>query len=184
MPTTTRQPGRRADRFGYTDVVSNRNCLHRHFRYSPTCTCRILRATSSELDDFFAIFPDFYRCFGRISTDRSGTRWAKLNANSDPSPPIRSNFKRVADGIRTRDRRHHKPELYQLSYCHRARPNLPQHQPATGPRLPPAERDGLVRWPPQLRLNEPKSVKRVADELTESAMPRFESRGRQPVAPP
>jgi hypothetical protein len=25
----------------------------------------------------------------------------------------------VADGIRTRDRRHHKPELYQLSYCHR-----------------------------------------------------------------
>lgn len=30
----------------------------------------------------------------------------------------------VADGIRTRDRRHHKPELYQLSYCHRARPNL------------------------------------------------------------
>ena len=26
----------------------------------------------------------------------------------------------VADGIRTRDRRHHKPELYQLSYCHLA----------------------------------------------------------------
>ncbi len=26
----------------------------------------------------------------------------------------------MADGIRTRDRRHHKPELYQLSYCHRA----------------------------------------------------------------
>ena len=26
----------------------------------------------------------------------------------------------MADGARTRDRRHHKPELYQLSYCHRA----------------------------------------------------------------
>lgn len=31
----------------------------------------------------------------------------------------------MADGIRTRDRRHHKPELYQLSYCHRAGLNLP-----------------------------------------------------------
>jgi hypothetical protein len=30
----------------------------------------------------------------------------------------------VADGIRTRDRRHHKPELYQLSYCHLAAWNL------------------------------------------------------------
>lgn len=30
----------------------------------------------------------------------------------------------MADGIRTRDRRHHKPELYQLSYCHRDEPNL------------------------------------------------------------
>ena len=30
----------------------------------------------------------------------------------------------MADGIRTRDRRHHKPELYQLSYCHLAGFNL------------------------------------------------------------
>ena len=28
---------------------------------------------------------------------------------------------RVADGTRTRDRRDHNPELYQLSYRHRAR---------------------------------------------------------------
>lgn len=33
--------------------------------------------------------------------------------------------KGVADGIRPRDRRHHKPELYQLSYCHLAGGNLP-----------------------------------------------------------
>ena len=28
-------------------------------------------------------------------------------------------FGRVSDGIRTRDRRDHNPELYQLSYAHR-----------------------------------------------------------------
>jgi hypothetical protein len=28
---------------------------------------------------------------------------------------------RVSDGIRTRDRRDHNPELYQLSYAHQAR---------------------------------------------------------------
>jgi hypothetical protein len=28
--------------------------------------------------------------------------------------------KRVSDGIRTRDRRDHNPELYQLSYAHQA----------------------------------------------------------------
>jgi hypothetical protein len=27
----------------------------------------------------------------------------------------------VSDGIRTRDRRDHNPELYQLSYAHQAR---------------------------------------------------------------
>jgi hypothetical protein len=27
---------------------------------------------------------------------------------------------RVSDGIRTRDRRDHNPELYQLSYAHQA----------------------------------------------------------------
>jgi ketosteroid isomerase-like protein len=31
---------------------------------------------------------------------------------------------RVSDGIRTRDRRDHNPELYQLSYAHQADPNL------------------------------------------------------------
>ena len=31
---------------------------------------------------------------------------------------------RVSDGIRTRDRRDHNPELYQLSYAHQAGPNL------------------------------------------------------------
>jgi hypothetical protein len=30
-------------------------------------------------------------------------------------------FVRVSDGIRTRDRRDHNPELYQLSYAHQAR---------------------------------------------------------------
>ena len=30
-------------------------------------------------------------------------------------------FLRVSDGIRTRDRRDHNPELYQLSYAHHAR---------------------------------------------------------------
>jgi hypothetical protein len=29
---------------------------------------------------------------------------------------------RVSDGIRTRDRRDHNPELYQLSYAHQADP--------------------------------------------------------------
>ena len=29
-----------------------------------------------------------------------------------------SHFLRVSDGIRTRDRRDHNPELYQLSYAH------------------------------------------------------------------
>jgi len=29
-------------------------------------------------------------------------------------------FMRVSDGIRTRDRRDHNPELYQLSYAHQA----------------------------------------------------------------
>lgn len=39
--------------------------------------------------------------------------------------PTSEASREVADGIRTRDRRHHKPELYQLSYCHRAGANLP-----------------------------------------------------------
>jgi hypothetical protein len=30
-------------------------------------------------------------------------------------------FWEVSDGIRTRDRRDHNPELYQLSYAHQAR---------------------------------------------------------------
>jgi ketosteroid isomerase-like protein len=39
--------------------------------------------------------------------------------------PLRSGaFLRVSDGIRTRDRRDHNPELYQLSYAHQADPNL------------------------------------------------------------
>jgi len=31
---------------------------------------------------------------------------------------------RVSDGIRTRDRRDHNPELYQLSYAHQALPGV------------------------------------------------------------
>ena len=38
--------------------------------------------------------------------------------------PISRVFLRVSDGIRTRDRRDHNPELYQLSYAHQAGPNL------------------------------------------------------------
>jgi hypothetical protein len=34
--------------------------------------------------------------------------------------PVCSRFLRVSDGIRTRDRRDHNPELYQLSYAHQA----------------------------------------------------------------
>jgi hypothetical protein len=40
--------------------------------------------------------------------------------------------KGVADGTRTRDRRHHKPELYQLSYCHHA--TSKSSGPTLGPR--------------------------------------------------
>jgi hypothetical protein len=32
--------------------------------------------------------------------------------------------KRVSDGIRTRDRRDHNAELYQLSYAHQAKPDV------------------------------------------------------------
>src|ERR1700753_1783675 len=45
--------------------------------------------------------------------------------------------KGVADGARTRDRRHHKPELYQLSYCHRAVPNLASRAPERRARAAP-----------------------------------------------
>ena len=38
----------------------------------------------------------------------------------DQEWPIYSHFVRVSDGIRTRDRRDHNPELYQLSYAHQA----------------------------------------------------------------
>jgi hypothetical protein len=33
-------------------------------------------------------------------------------------------FLRVSDGDRTRDRRNHNPELYQLSYAHHERPGV------------------------------------------------------------
>jgi hypothetical protein len=33
-------------------------------------------------------------------------------------PILQQTSREVADGARTRDRWHHKPELYQLSYCH------------------------------------------------------------------
>jgi hypothetical protein len=37
-------------------------------------------------------------------------------------PRFTGYFLRVSDGIRTRDRRDHNPELYQLSYAHQAAP--------------------------------------------------------------
>lgn len=39
----------------------------------------------------------------------------------------------VDDGTRTRDRRHHKPELYQLSYVHHAPPRRCEKK-SNGPR--------------------------------------------------
>lgn len=33
-------------------------------------------------------------------------------------------MKRVSDGTRTRGRRDHNPELYQLSYAHQAAPSI------------------------------------------------------------
>lgn len=47
------------------------------------------------------------------------------SGSATPKRPLQTFLLRVADGIRTRDRRHHKPELYQLSYCHLDGSNLP-----------------------------------------------------------
>src|SRR3954451_17898909 len=50
------------------------------------------------------------------------SRSCALNASSNRSSvSICREFMRVSDGIRTRDRRDHNPELYQLSYAHQAR---------------------------------------------------------------
>jgi hypothetical protein len=38
------------------------------------------------------------------------------------SPALAGLFLEVSDGARTRDRRNHNPELYQLSYAHHERP--------------------------------------------------------------
>ena len=38
----------------------------------------------------------------------------------------------MSDGIRTRDRRDHNPELYQLSYAHREGSKASSAQPALG----------------------------------------------------
>lgn len=57
------------------------------------------------------------RIMGAANRRRRGTRAFIRASLVVPGPAAQ---KGVADGIRTRDRRHHKPELYQLSYCHRA----------------------------------------------------------------
>jgi hypothetical protein len=45
--------------------------------------------------------------------------WRACNKLSQSqNPAICRSFSRVSDGIRTRDRRDHNPELYQLSYAH------------------------------------------------------------------
>ena len=41
-----------------------------------------------------------------------------ISRDIGPGPP--ETQQRVSDGIRTRDRRDHNPELYQLSYAHQA----------------------------------------------------------------
>jgi hypothetical protein len=40
------------------------------------------------------------------------------------SPALAGLFWEVSDGDRTRDRRNHNPELYQLSYAHHGRPGV------------------------------------------------------------
>ena len=45
---------------------------------------------------------------------------SSVRISSSSLPATEDSQKRVADGTRTRDRRDHNPELYQLSYCHRA----------------------------------------------------------------
>ena len=49
---------------------------------------------------------------------------------------------RVADGTRTRDRRDHNPELYRLSYRHRARPKCSRD----GSSIPPPVVPRRLRW--------------------------------------
>lgn len=43
------------------------------------------------------------------------------DANQPHAPAHHRRSTRVSDGTRTRDSRHHKPGLYQLSYAHHAR---------------------------------------------------------------
>ena len=42
----------------------------------------------------------------------------KIAHQAGQNTPLCIYFLRVSDGIRTRDRRDHNPELYQLSYAH------------------------------------------------------------------
>jgi hypothetical protein len=46
----------------------------------------------------------------------------KIAHPAGQNTPFCSYFLRVSDGIRTRDRRDHNPELYQLSYAHQGHP--------------------------------------------------------------
>ncbi len=51
---------------------------------------------------------------------RGRNRRGRRKAQRFPAPGVLGEDVQVADGIRTRDRRDHNPELYQLSYRHRA----------------------------------------------------------------
>jgi hypothetical protein len=51
----------------------------------------------------------------------------------------------VSDGIRTHDRLDHNQELYQLSYAHRGKLNLPLPPPRIGQEL-----INNIFWPPVL----------------------------------
>jgi DNA-directed RNA polymerase specialized sigma24 family protein len=58
---------------------------------------------------------------GSLRLDRTGAAQFRSRLTTWPARRVAN---RVSDGIRTRDRRDHNPELYQLSYAHQ----VPQPQ--------------------------------------------------------
>jgi hypothetical protein len=76
---------------------------------------------------------------------------------------------RVSDGTRTRDRRDHNPELYQLSYAHQARQGQSTNAPTAASARWSGGRSARATAPARSGADRPAAGCPPADRLLESA---------------